>query len=238
VSISLLLFSIAFLPIDHTISRYLWVAGALAHGVLTLAIMSIWMNSTIFQIQHSNPAWFIPVVGNIIVPLAGVEHFSAEISWFFFSIGLVFWVVLFTTFFYRIVFHPPMPQKLMPTLFIMIAPPAVGFIAYVKLMEHAVAGFGVDAFARVLYYFALFLFVMLLTQYRMFARIKFFLSWWAYSFPIAAMTIATTLMYAKTQEPFFNILAFGLLTILTGVIIMLLAKTAGAIREREICVQE
>jgi hypothetical protein len=30
----------------------------------------------------------IPVVGNILAPIAGMTHVSAEISWFFFLMGL------------------------------------------------------------------------------------------------------------------------------------------------------
>jgi tellurite resistance protein len=193
----------------------------------------------VFQIHHSNPAWFIPVVGNLIIPLAGVEHFPADISWFFFSVGLIFWLVLLTIFMYRIIFHQPMPQKLLPTLFIMIAPPAVGYIAYVKLMEQEVAGFTGDAFSKMLYYFALFTFIMLVSQYHLFFKIKqFFLSWWAYSFPIAAMTIASTLMYAKTQYAFFSVLAFSLLALLTVIIVTLLYKTWQGMYSRALCVED
>lgn len=238
ISISLLLFSIAFLPISHAISFALWLTGTVVQSLFTLYVMATWINSSVFQIQHFNPAWFIPVVGNIIVPLAGVEHVTPEISWLFFSVGIIFWIVLLTIFFYRIIFHTPLPEKLVPTLFIMIAPPAVGFIAYVKLMEHLIDGFGIDAFARVLYYFALFMFVLLATQYRKFSRLQFYLSWWAYSFPIAAMTIASSLMYAKTREMFFYWLAYGLLALLTVIILMLLTRTAGAIVARNVCVEE
>jgi tellurite resistance protein len=237
-SIALLLLSISFLGIHDGVSFGFWLAGALAHLLFTLGVMSVWINSDAFHINHSNPAWFIPVVGNLIVPVAGVEHASKEIGWFFFSIGFIFWILLFATFFYRIIFHSPMPQKLLPTLFIMVAPPAVGFIAYTRLMEQEVAGFGVDPFGRVLYYFALFLFIMLLTQYRLFYRIKFYLSWWAYSFPIAAMTIASLLMFHKTDAPFFQYTAVALLLFLGGVIITLIIRTIHAIRQRGICVAE
>jgi tellurite resistance protein len=237
-SIGLLLLSISFLGVNNSVSLGFWLAGTIAHLIFTLGVMSVWINSTTFQIQHSNPAWFIPVVGNLIVPVAGVEHASKEIGWFFFSIGFIFWILLFSTFFYRIIFHQPMPQKLLPTLFIMVAPPAVGFIAYTRLMEQEIAGFGIDPFGRVLYYFALFLFLMLLTQYRLFYRIRFYLSWWAYSFPIAAMTIASLLMFHKTSEPFFQYTAIALLVFLGGVIITLIIRTLDAIRRRGICVAE
>ncbi len=231
-SISLILLSTALLHSNPVISRYLWIAGAAIQLAFTLYVISVWINHTKFEIVHINPAWFIPVVGNILVPIAGVEHFSSEISWFYFSIGVLFWLVLLTIIFYRVIFHHPLPEKLVPTFFILIAPPAVGFLSYAKLVG------SIDSFARVLYYSALFLLMLLLFQYRMFARLKFFLSWWAYSFPLAAMTIATLHMYERTSYMFFQYLSGALLMFLTGVILTLTWKTLVAAARREICVED
>ena len=166
------------------------------------------------------------------MPIAGVHHASPEISWFFFSIGLVFWLVLLTIIFYRMFFHNPLPGKLLPTLFILIAPPAVGFISWVQLTGT------LDSFARILYYTAAFLTLMLLTQVQRFLKLEFFLSWWAYSFPMAAITIATLLMYAQLQLPFFRGLAMVLLGLLTLLIAVLLYRTGKAVARREICIEE
>lgn len=231
-SISLLLLSVAFLEANIYISRYLWIIGTVIHFVAIIAILSAWMHQTKFEIHHFNPAWFIPIVGNILVPIAGTRHFEAEISWFFFSIGIVFWILLFTIFLYRIIFHNPMPEKLSPTFFILIAPPAVGFTSYVKL-----AG-SIDNFAKVLYYFALFLTILLLTQFKIFYRIRFYLSWWAYSFPVASITMATYLMYNQTGLAFFKPLFFVLLLLLTLFIAMLLIYTLKAIADGEVCIKE
>lgn len=238
ISISLLLFSIALLGLSQPWSFALWAVGTALHFAFTLYILSLWIHHSTFDIKHSNPAWFIPVVGNIIVPIAGVEHGMLELSWFCFSIGVVFWVLLFTIFFYRIIFHPPMIDRLVPTLFILLAPPAVGFVAYVKLMEQESEAFTLDPFARILYYLALFIFTLLLAQVRIFARLHFFLSWWAYSFPIAALTIASMLMYRESEAPFFSWLASGLLVLLSLVIVGLTWRTIVAIRQQAICVEE
>lgn len=231
-SISLLLLSVAFLPHSTTLSLYLWVGGASLHLLFTLVVMSIWIHHTKFEITHINPAWFIPVVGNIIVPIAGTAHGFVEISWFFFSIGLVFWLVLLTLVFYRVIFHAPLPQRLVPTLFILIAPPAVGFISYAELTS------SLDPFARVLYYVALFLTLLLATQVRLFARLKFALSWWAYSFPLAAMTLATLRMQRMSGAEGFADIGLVLLTALTVIIAGLAALTVRAVVRREICVDE
>lgn len=232
ISISLLLLSVAFLPLSKTTSLVLWVIGTSVHLVFTLSILSIWIQQTKFEIHHMSPAWFIPVVGNILIPIAGVEHVPAEVSWFFFSVGFVFWIALFVVFFYRIVFHHPLAEKLLPTLFILIAPPAVGFISVLKLTGE------VNDFARILYYFALFLLLLLFSQYGLFAKIKFYLSWWAYSFPLAALTIATFALYHESRQQAFLGLGYGLMGLLTILITVLLVRTGVAAARKQICVAE
>ena len=232
ISISMLLLAVAFLEENRTLSFLLWSAGALLHLVLTLRILGTWINQELFRIAHMNPAWFIPAVGNIVVPLAGVVHAPLAISWFFFSTGIIFWLALFVIFLYRIIFHAPLADRLVPTLFILIAPPAVGFLSLSRL-----TGTITDT-ATVLYYFAAFMTLLLFSQARIFLRLNFFLSWWAYSFPLAAMTIATVLMYNTSEDPFFKWLALALGLSLTLLIAILVFKTTNAIRRHELCVDD
>ena len=224
-SISLLLLSVATLQVSADLSLYLWAVGCVMHLGFTLHVITQWIHHPKFQIQHSTPAWFIPVVGNIIVPIAGVTHGFVELSWFFFSIGIVYWIVLKTLIFNRVLFHDPLPEKLLPTLFILIAPPAVGFISYTKLNAGEI-----DGFARILFYSAMFLVLLLFTQLERFRRIPFFLSWWAYSFPLAASSIAIQTMYLKTGSSFFGLLSWVSLVVASLVIALLLFKTFKAVR--------
>lgn len=232
ISISLILLAIAFLPLAVEVSRALWILGVSAHLVFTLYVMNVWIHHEHLEVHHINPAWFIPAVGNVLVPIAGVPLGYGDISWFFFSVGIVFWMILFTIIIYRVLFHHPIQDRLMPTFFILIAPPAVGFIAYVKLVG------GLDSFGRVLYFTGLFLTLLLVTQARRFARLQFFLSWWAYSFPVAAITIATMLMYDLTGTAFYRHLGLGLLSVLSLVVAYLLVKTATAVLRKGICLPE
>lgn len=224
-SISLLLLSVATLQVSADLSLYLWAVGCVMHLGFTLHVITQWIHHPKFQIQHSTPAWFIPVVGNIIVPIAGVAHGFVELSWFFFSIGIVYWIILKTLIFNRVLFHDPLPEKLLPTLFILIAPPAVGFISYTKLN-----GGEIDGFARILFYSAMFLVLLLFSQLERFRRIPFFLSWWAYSFPLAASSIAIQTMYHHTGSNFFGLLSWISLVVTSLVIALLLFKTFKAVR--------
>jgi tellurite resistance protein len=232
VSIGLIVLSIAWLPWSQSYSFLLWSLGSALHLYLTLHVITQWVHHSKFEITHLNPAWFIPVVGNILVPIAGVTHAPPEVSWFFFSIGIIFWPVLLAIIFYRVIFHGTLPERLMPTLFILIAPPAVGFLSYLKLSG------GIDSFAQVLYNGALFFTLLLFFQVKWFLRPKFFLSWWAYSFPLAAITIATLAMFHETGSLLYLRIAGILLGITTVVIAGLLVRTAMAVARREICVEE
>ena len=232
VSISLLLLSVCFLMVSEDISRLLWMTGTALHLLFTLYVVNVWIHHEHFEVHHLNPAWFIPAVGNVLVPVAGMPLGYVDVSWFFFSVGLLFWMILLTIIFYRILFHDPLPAKLMPTLFILIAPPAVGFVAYMKLTGE------LDSFARILYYSGLFLTLLLFIQVGRFTRLQFFLSWWAYSFPVAAITIASLLMHELTNSMIYLYIGSGLLLLLTLIVGLLLVRTSRAVRMKKICVPE
>jgi len=227
-----LISSIIYLAINIDASKYLWWIGVIIQFIFTIIIMSAWIRHNKFEIHHINPSWFIPVVGCIIIPIAGVKHFSPELSWFFFSIGLFWWLILTTIVINRVIFHHPIPNKLVPTFFILFAPPIIGFIALTKLLG------GLNPFGNMLYYFGTFMFILILFQFKMFSKIKFYLSWWAYSFPMDALAIGTLLMYHETGLQFFRIASWIIFVLLNLIIILLLVKTIKAIKNKEICIEE
>lgn len=222
-SIGLMLIAVALAEIMAPLATAVWWMGASIQLILTLYLMNQWIHHARWQVQHTTPAWFIPIVGNIIAPIGGVTLGFTEVSWFFFAIGIVYWIVLKVLVFNRIIFHEPLPEKLLPTLFIMIAPPSVGFIAYLKLNQGVV-----DNFAHILYYAAMFLVLLLVSQLPRFARIPFFVSWWAYSFPIAAFTIGTLIMFEQSQTLFFQTLSHLMLTLVSILLTVLIVKTVKA----------
>lgn len=163
-------------------------------------------------------------MGNIVVPVAGVPLGFPETSWLFFSTGLVFWLVLLTLVMNRLIFHDPLPGKLIPTLAILVAPPAVGFLAWLQLN-----GGTVDAAARILYSTALAFFALAATQAPRLRSVPFALSWWALSFPSAALTIATLRYADLTQSSGHRVAGLVLLAGLVTLIAGLLIQTGRAI---------
>ena len=72
ISISFLLLSIAYYDYAPTLSVLLWYIGTPLQLVFTLIVIRYWIHNDL-QVVHSNPAWFIPIVGNVLVPIIGVE---------------------------------------------------------------------------------------------------------------------------------------------------------------------
>jgi tellurite resistance protein len=231
VSISMLLLSTGLHGYDIGLSKIFCYAGSALHLVFTYIIINIWFYKD-FKLQTINPAWFIPVVGTILVPVAGAGHMHNDILWFFFSIGVVLWPILYALIKYRLIFHEQLPAKFLPTKFILIAPPAVGFIAYFKMTG------GVDNFSRILYFFALFTTLMLFTMFRRFYSVPYFVSWWAYTFPMDAITIATLVMYKVTGLVFYKYLGTFFLIAATLVIAHVLFYSIVNALRGKICVPE
>jgi tellurite resistance protein len=234
ITIALLILSTAGLTIVPSASAAMWWVGAVGQLALTLFVLSRWVGRADFALGHVTPAWFIPVVGLVIVPLAGVEHAQVEISWFFFSVGLVFWVALLPIVLQRLFVHDqPVPAKLLPTLAVLVAPPSVVFLSWLRL-----DGPGLDAFARITYYAALFFALLWATQVGVLRRIPFFLSWWAYSFPLAAFTTATIVMARESGYAAFTWLGWALLGGASALIAVLAGRTVAEMARGRICIPE
>lgn len=231
VSISFLLISIGYYNYLPALAIPFWFVGAILHTFLTFYIFSYWIRHN-FEIQHANPAWFIPIVGNVIIPIVGVDTIGNLPAMFFFISGMFFWIILLTIILYRIIFHHQLPDKFIPTLFILIAPPAIGFISYLRIAQ------SMDMLAYALLYIGYFFTILLFFMGSSFWRIKFFVSWWAFTFPLAAITIASLVAYQATRHSFYAAISVALLSVTIVVIGLVSIATIQQIRLRAICVQE
>jgi tellurite resistance protein len=93
-------------------------------------------------------------------------------------------------------------------------------------------------FAHVLFNLALFFTLLIGFMYKNFVKIKFFISWWAFVFPLAAMAIAAMRMYASTHDAALLFLSYGLICVTTVVICIVIYQTLIHMQKREICIQE
>jgi tellurite resistance protein len=229
ITISLLLMATAIHGYRPDLAEPVWMLGMAGQGVLTIAVISGWISHRAFEVGHLTPAWFIPAVGNVIVPLAGAQMGWVETSWLFFSAGMIFWLILLVLVFNRLIFHAPIPARLFPTLVILIAPPAVAFVSYTRLTG------GIDPFAHILLNSAYVFTVLVLVQVPKLLRLPFALSWWALSFPLAALSVAS-FVYGRAVGNAVH-LGVGLVVLAALIVVVagLLFRTALAISRDEIC---
>jgi tellurite resistance protein len=194
------------------IGEWFIIIGAIAHLILTLFIFSQWVRQTHFEIHHMNPSWFIPIVGLVLIVPLGGNLFPQWALWFFLAVGGFSYVTFGAILLYRIIFHHPLPEKLAPTLMILIAPPSALALSFVQLIG-APLGFA-------WYSIAVSFVLLLLTLVDMFMKVKFDLSWWAYTFPLAlfgngtmamAMVLPVLRWVGLGMAIVVNLLALGIL---------------------------
>jgi tellurite resistance protein len=226
--ISLLLLPIVIAPVSLEAARLLWLTGAVGMVLFAWTIVSRWMSDR-QQTIHATPAWIVPVVGILDLPLAlpslGLSPLP-DVMIMSLAVGLFFAVPLFTLIFSRLIFEAPMPDSLQPTLLILVAPFSVGFSTYVVTVGR------IDLFAQSLYYLMLFVLSVLLGRLRLLPRCcPFRVSWWAVSFPLAASAIAALKFAASESNWFTTAVAWALLALATVTVAGLLVRTlSGVVR--------
>ena len=226
ISINLILLGILSRSWLEPLSNVLWMAGAALQLALTVLIVSVWLNSE-RPPNSLNPAWFIPAVGNVLVPMAAVPAGYELTGWFFFSVGMFFWIILGTLVFYRLIVGDALEPPMRPTLAILLAPPAVAFLAWLQLSGDTL-GAGLS-----FYFIALFTFLLLLPQVAGFLKLPFFPSWWAYTFPTAAFT-AASFRFAELTGAVGDAPLLILAAAVNGIILTVAVRTVVAVFRGEL----
>jgi len=204
---------------------WLWGAGALSHLWVTGWVVARWLRGNGpagLQWASITPALFIPIVGNVLVPLAGVPLGQVEWSAAQFGVGLMFWPVVMALILVRIGTQGLWPERLLPAAFIFIAPPAVVGLSALQLGAPPLLGWA-------LWGMALFSLGWVATLAPRIGKLPFSLAHWGMSFPLAAMA-ALTLRLA-TPGGLLAVLGPALLALASLVILALLMGTARGLRD-------
>lgn len=228
--ISLLLLPLLLADISLPLARAVWIVGAVGMTVFAWLIVSRWI-SVRQQLAHATPAWIVPVVGMIDIPLAApaLQLPVHGVMVFALAVGLFFAVPLFTMILSRLLFQDPLPAPLQPSLLILLAPFAVGFSSYVTTTG------SIDTFAQALYMLMLFLLAVLTGRLRHLAACcPFRVSWWAVSFPLSASAAAALRYAAWANDGVADAVAVVLLAFATVMIAGLLVRTLLGIARGEL----
>lgn len=215
-----------------TPARLLWWLASLSQVGVTVWVLARWWRGNLpggLVWAGVTPALFIPVVGNVLAPLAGVPLGHEAWAAAQFGIGLVFWPLVAALVLVRLAVAGAWPERLRPTAFIFIAPPAVAGLSLLQLGAPVLTGW-------VLWGVALFSFLWAGTLARAIAAQPFALPHWGLSFPLAAFAALTL----RLAEPggLLAVLGPALLALASLVITALCLATLRGLRDGTLLVAE
>jgi tellurite resistance protein len=220
IAISVLLLSGIVAPYSASAAHAIWTVGVLGSFALSASAVARMLRGQA-DASHAMPAWLISGVATLDIPVTGGQMtmaWAAEVNLAAGAVGSVLALLLLALILSRLVHRDPLAPAMAPSLMILVAPFAVGFLAYVNITG------GIDRFAALLFYFGLFLFAVIAP--RVFRRsVPFSAAWWAVSFPFAALVNAA-LKYAafRNSGPLW-VLATALLAALSLALAVLTVRT-------------
>jgi tellurite resistance protein len=227
-TIAFTLIAAAALPWSAAVAEVLWAVGTALQAILVVGVFGNWIARPM-TLDHVHPGWFILMVGIVVGAPVGVALGHIDVSWACLSLGCLSAAVLYPLILFRLFFHEPLPPALRPTLFILIAPPPLIFLAELNLMHGAF-----DAFGLIVFFAGLFFAAVVLSRPRLFFGLPFAVSWWAYTFPLDALTIATLNYHEHAGHPVSAALALALLMITTVIVALVATRSLIALSRKSL----
>lgn len=226
VSLILLATVLTALAGPTTPGLWLWMVGSAWQFAVTVWVLARWLRGNQaggLVWPGITPALFIPVVGNVLPPLAGVALGQPEWAAAQFGVGLFFWPVVLVLLAVRIGVHGMWPERLLPTTFITVAPPAVIGLSAQQLGAPVLL-------AWMAWGVALFFLAWSATLFKRAVEQPFSVTFWALSFPLAAFA-ALTLHLAMAGPAWFATIAMLALALASLVIAALLLASVKGLRD-------
>ncbi|HEY1532190.1 MAG TPA: transporter [Galbitalea sp.] len=169
-----------------TVSRPAGLALFLV-SVTASALFAGWLIGTWLQggllLDSIHGGYLLPTVaaGLVGADVAGQAGLTT-LGWALFGVGAFFWLVMTVLVVLRLALRPSLPDPLVPTVMILVAPPAVGGIALFSL-----GGLAVSIGAAMLLGLTVLLVLVQLAFLPRYRRLTFSLGFWSFTFAIAAV---------------------------------------------------
>lgn len=205
----------------------LWWLGALGELAATVWVLARWLRAKEqggLQWPAVTPVLFIPVVGNVIVPLAGIPLGFGAWAAAQFAVGLFLWPALLVLLVVRLVMAGPLPGRMTGTLFIMAAPPSVIGLCFLQWGLPPGAAWGAWGIA-------LFSILWALTQLEVLRQQPFGIPHWGMSFPLAAFAALNLRLSQTAGGEWLSLPATAMLAVASVVIVGLTLSTWRGLRQ-------
>jgi tellurite resistance protein len=212
--------------------RGLWMLGAALQLGATAWVLQRWWQARQSGGKHwmgVTPVLFIPIVGNVLAPLAGFDLGLATWATAQFALGALMWPVLVAATLQRVKAHGLWPERLRPSVFILIAPPALVGLGLLQLGAPAWVGWALWAVALGFAAWAA-------LQLPAISQQALGLPHWALSFPLTAWAALSLQLGLPGNGPSFP--AVALLATASLVVAALALGTVRGLRQGTLLVPE
>ncbi len=244
IAIGMLVLAADFIVIGRNIEmgEVFWFTGTLFtvfFGILTPYIM---FKGEHVKLDHINPAWFIPSVGLIVIPIAGsliiphvsgmVREFVILFNYFGWGAGFFIYLSLLAIAMYRFILHRPLPNILAPTIWINLGPIGAGTVALVNLVKNSsfvIIQEPFFVFGFLFWGFGIWWVIMaiaLTLHYIKRLKLPYAMSWWAFTFPLGAYVAASHTISLLFGLQLIDYIGFALYLLLIGFWLITLFKTS------------
>lgn len=182
----------------------LWILGSILVVVFALLIPYLFFVGEGVDVKTITPAWFIPPVGLIVIPLTALPFLPQSQTWrevfiafnyFGFGAGFFLYLALFAIVMRRFITHELLPPMMAPAVWINLGPLGAGAVALLNLVKVLpVAGEAFKGFAFILWGFGLWWLIMAILMTLHYLRnlhLPYSLAWWGFIFPLGAYVSAT-----------------------------------------------
>ncbi|MFC9765932.1 potassium-tellurite ethidium and proflavin transporter [Rhodococcus jostii] len=205
------------LPLAGTALTLVSITAAAAFGAW---MMSFWMSGEM-ALESVHGGYYLPIsaaglVGAFAAARIGFDWLAVGS----FAIGLFFWVVISMLLFLRLALRPTMPTPLVPTLAIMIAPPAVGAAAWLTISNGQP-----DALSVALTAITAFMVMVQAPLLRRYRALPFSHGFWSFTFPVASVVALAITWLHLVQPHAWQAITTGLLGAVTILVVLIAIKS-------------
>jgi C4-dicarboxylate transporter/malic acid transport protein len=209
IAIAMLVLSADYLMVfgRREIALGFWVVGMPLTIFFSILIPYLMFIEKEIDIKNVTPAWFIPPVGLIVIPLSGApltagfsgiwREIGYFINYFAWGTGFLLYLALFAIVMHRFIAHEPLPCGIAPAVWINLGPIGAGTSTLYLLVKNSEfislkePFFGMGA---ILWGFGVWWFIMAVVLTLHYIRrlgLPYSLAWWAFIFPLGAYVSAT-----------------------------------------------
>jgi tellurite resistance protein len=219
-----MLLAIGLIPHALATGRWLFAVFAVITTVLAGWMTGQWIVEDL-DLDKLHSGYVLPAIaGGLIAAIGAALAGWTGIAHAFMGLGVLSWLLIGSVIMARLLFRPPLPQPLTPTLAIDVAPPALAGLAYLAITRGRV-----DAVALAFGGFTTLAVIVQLRLIPVYRRLSFGPAFWSFAFPYAAAATFALHWINYGRPVGYKIWAWVVLLAITAFMAALVAETTATL---------